>query len=54
MKLSPLDKVGWETELQCCKIFGHPMRQFLDDVPYYYDMKLEPLVNFNLNYQGLH
>nr|UHS18334.1 MAG: hypothetical protein [Betatorquevirus sp.] len=41
----------YEQELQEAKIWDRPPRQFIFDIPFYYNTVPEPVVNFALNYK---
>lgn len=46
-----MNKWEYEQELQESKIWGHYPRTHILDKPFYKDMLIEPLVNFDLNYK---
>ncbi len=49
-----LNAKEYETELEASKIFCHPPRQYLLDIPYYPmfpPAPVVPYVNFNLNFK---
>lgn len=43
----------WEEEQdkQEASIWGRAKKYFIHDIPYYYDLNPEPLVNFKLNFK---